>query len=166
MPSQIKIINTHLSGKEKSLFSIFSSKKLKSLKIAEVYNISKNLKNNQFKKTKELLYNPISQKYLDNENIHQSLRQFGKFNFVIEIRYLPGVTDNIGNTAQEIIRENLKDNKLSISIGSSLLFFIESKNKKIIQEIIDEESNPLIHFTKITSYSKYIQLEKQFKNIL
>ena len=165
MPSQIKIINTYLSGKEKSLIAIFSSNKLKNLKIADVYNISKNLKNSQFKKTKELFCNPISQKYLDTQNIQQSLKQFGNFNYVIEIRYLPGVTDNIGNTAEEIIRENLNDNKLSISVGSSSLFFVDTRYKKIIQEIINEESNPLIHYIKVTSYSKYIKLLQSNKKI-
>jgi len=165
VPNQIKIINTHLSGKEKSLFSIFSSTKLKNLKIVSVYNLSKDLHNNQFKKTTELLCNPISQKYLDNQNIQQLLSYFGKFNYVIEIRYLPGVTDNIGNTAQEIINEYLKDNKSSISIGSSLLFFIETKDNKIIQQIINEESNPLIHFTKVTLYIKYIKLLRSNKKI-
>ena len=41
----------------------------------------------------------------------------------------------------------------------------KSKNKKIIREIIDEESNPLIHFTKITSYSKYLKLLQLNKKI-
>ena len=44
MPSQIQILNTHLTGKEKSLIALFSRKKLANLKIAEAYNISKNLK--------------------------------------------------------------------------------------------------------------------------
>jgi len=157
VPSQIKIIHKHLSGKEKTLISLFSSKRLTGLKIAEVYNFSPNLQNKQFEKAKELLCNPISQKYLDSKNIYQSLKQFGKFKYVIEIRYLPGVTDNIGNTAQEIIRENLKDKKLSISIGSALLFFIDVKDKNIIQTIANEESNPLIHHISIISYSSYIK---------
>jgi len=157
VPSQITIINTHLSGKERILISLFSSKKLTHLKIAEVYNFYPNLQNKKFETARELLYNPISQKYLDSKNIHQSLKKFGNFKHVIEIRYLPGVTDNIGNTAQEIVRENLIDNKLSISIGSALLFFINAKDKNIIQTIANEESNALIHHVSITSYSSYIK---------
>ena len=79
----------------------------------------------------------------------QLLKQFGNFKYVIEIRHLPGVTDNIGNTAEEIIKENLNDNKLSISVGSASLFFVDTRYKKIIQEIINEESNPLIHYIKV-----------------
>ena len=157
MPNQIKILNTHLSGKEKSLISLFSSEKLTQLKIANVYNISTNLKTEQFERAKDLLCNPVFQTYLHGKNTHQLLKQFGNFKYVIEIRYLPGVTDNLGNTALEIIKENLKDKRLSISIGSALLFFLDTKDRNIIQAIANEESNPLIHHITIISYSAYIK---------
>ena len=157
MPSQIKILNTYLSGKEKSLISQFSFEKLTHLKIANVYNLSTNLKTEKFEQAKDLLCNPISQTYLQTNNIHQLLKQFGNFKYVIEIRYLPGVTDNLGNTASEIIKENLKDKKLSISIASALLFFLNIEDKNVIQVIANEESNPLIHHITIISYSTYIK---------
>ena len=69
MPSQIQILNTHLTGKEKSLITLFSRKKLANLKIAEVYNISKNLNESKFAKATKLLCNPISQLHIHAKNI-------------------------------------------------------------------------------------------------
>ena len=40
MPSQIQILNAHLTGKEKSLITLFSRKKLANLKIAEIRQFS------------------------------------------------------------------------------------------------------------------------------
>ena len=68
MPSQIQILNTHLTGKEKSLASMFSRKSLTSLKIADVFNMSSNLSEDQFKRATFLLCNPISQKLLHSKN--------------------------------------------------------------------------------------------------
>ena len=164
MPSQIKIFNTHSTGKEKSLISLFSSKKLLDLKIAQVYNISTNLPQNQFNKTINLLCNPISQKYFDSKNIQQTLKDFGKFRSVVEIQFLPGVTDNIGKTAEEIIKENLTNIKASLSVGSALLFFLDTIDNDIITTIVAEESNPLIHYINTYTYLEFIKKLKSNNN--
>ena len=54
-----------------------------------------------------LLTNPISQQIFTNVNINKVLKKFGNFSWILEIGYLPGVTDNLGNTATEIICERL-----------------------------------------------------------
>ena len=73
------------------------------------------------------------------------------------VRYLPGVTDNVGHTAEEIIRENLKNVKKSLSIGSALLYFLDTKEKNIIDAVAAENSNPLIHGITILSFKDYLK---------
>ena len=158
MPSQIQILNTHLTGKEKSLITLFSRKKLANLKIAEVYNISKNLNDGKFAKATKLLCNPISQLQIHAKNIKTILKKYGKFKWVIEVSYLPGVTDNVGHTAEEMIKENIKNVSTSFSVGSSLLFFLDTKDKKIIEAVAAEESNPLIHQISFFRFSEYIKI--------
>ena len=129
MPSQIQILNTHLTGKEKSLASIFFRKSLTSLKIADVFNMSSNLSEDQFKRATFLLCNPISQQLLHSKHTKKILEGYGQFKWVVEIRYLPGVTDNVGHTAEEIIKENLKNIKTSLSVGSAQLLFLNTSEK-------------------------------------
>ena len=165
MPSQIQILNTHLTGKEKSLIALFSRKKLANLKIAEVYNISKNLNEGKFAKATKLLCNPISQLQIHAKNIKTILKKYGQFKRVIEVSYLPGVTDNVGHTAEEMIKENLKNVTTSFSVGSSLLFFLDTKDKKIIEAVAAEESNPLIHQISFFRFSEYIKILQSNKKI-
>ena len=69
MPSQIRILNIHATGKEKSLTALFSKKKLSNIKIAEVYYISPELLIHQHATVSQLLSNPISQKNININNI-------------------------------------------------------------------------------------------------
>jgi len=157
MPSQIQILNIHSTGREKSLTALFSRKQLANLKITEAYYVSVNLSVQQFIQAGQLLCNPVSQQNLNAKNIIKILSAYGKFRWVIEVRYLPGVTDNVGHTAGEIIRENLKNVKKSLSIGSALLYFLDTKEKNIIDAVAAENSNPLIHGITILSFKDYVK---------
>ena len=165
MPSQIQILNTHLTGKEKSLAGVFSRKSLTNLKIADVFNMSSNLSEDQFKRAAFLLCNPISQQLLHSKNTKKILEEYGQFKWVVEIRYLPGVTDNVGHTAEEIIKENLKNIKTSPSVGSAQLLFLNTSEKRVVEAIATEQSNPLIHHIGILRYSEYLKRLRSDKKI-
>ena len=165
MLNQINILNIYETGREKSLSSMFSKKKLTKLKIVEVYNFSQILKQIDFDKAVSILCNPISQKYIDFDNTNSILKEFGKFKWVVEVSFLPGVTDNLGNTVKEIILENLKYNYPRFSTGSALFFLIDTKDKKIIEKIASEVSNPLIHNINIFSYTNFIKKIHSLKKV-
>ena len=163
MSSQIRILNIHATGKEKSLTALFSKKKLSNIKIAEVYYISPELPIHQHATVSQLLSNPISQKNLNINNIIDTLKQFGRFKWVIEVQYLPGVTDNIGRTVEEIIKDNLRNIKKTLSVNSALLYFLDTKDKHVIDVVASEQSNPLIHSINILSFKSFIK-KLRFKN--
>jgi len=165
MLNQIKILNIHQTGKEASISSMFFKKKLNKLKIVEVYNFNQTLKPIDFDKAVSMLCNPISQKYINFDNTNLILKEFGKFKWVVEVYFLPGVTDNVGNTVKEIILENLKYDYSRFSAGSALFFLIDTSDKKIIEKIASEVSNPLIHNINIFSYSNFIKKIQVFKKV-
>ena len=83
-----------------------------------------NVKNVNFNKISSILTNRVSQIVLTNNNYEKLLSNYGNFNWVIEIKFLPGVTDNIANTATEMIGENIKNYKNNFKVGSSKIFLI------------------------------------------
>lgn len=91
------------------------------------------------------------------------------FTYALEIGYLPGVTDNVGHTASEMLalcssrvpRENegLEDPRIrgeSNTVYSSRLYLIKGTvNKEDISNISSEISNSLIQRTHIKSAEEY-----------
>ena len=73
---------------------------------------------------------------------------------MLEINYLPGVTDNIASTTKEIINDNLKNEIKDFRVGSSKFFLLRGQRKEI-EKIAKKEANPLIQTIKIYSYSDY-----------
>ncbi len=119
----------------------------------EVYTINKDFKNHDLKKIASLLANPISQKYIldDYEN-------YLEFNFALEIGFLPGVTDNVANTAKESIEDLLKTKfENEESIHSSHLLFIKGKvNEDDVKKIGNSLANSLIQRIHIKSREKFV----------
>ena len=72
---------------------------LKSLQIADVYTLDKSLTKDQITKISEMLSNPVTQ---------TTKFKPSKFTWAIEIGFLPGVMDNVANTARETIEDLLK----------------------------------------------------------
>ena len=145
MHEQIYILNKFQTGREKNLQSFFGRNLIKNIKICDIYKFNKSLSSEDYLLTRELLHNPISQELFSKENINKIIKKFGTFPWVLEIGYLPGVTDNLGNTATEIVCEKLHFRQNDFKIRSSQLFLISTKNKSIIKNIAEEHSNSLIN---------------------
>ena len=157
MTKAIQILSKNLTGKENILIKETNSQ---TIKILDSYLFSQNIKNANFNKISSILTNKVSQIVLTNNNYEKILSNYGNFNWVIEIKFLPGVTDNIANTATEMIGENIKNYKNNFKVGSSKIFLIRG-NKKIAAQIAKKESNPLIHSIRIISYKKYLSYFKK-----
>ena len=149
MTKAIQILSKNLTGKENILIKETNSQ---SIKILDSYLFSQNIKKANFNKISSILTNSVSQIVLTNNNYEKILSNYGNFNWVIEIKFLPGVTDNIANTATEMIGDNITSYKKNFTVGSSNIYLIRG-NKDIAEKIAKKESNPLIHSISIISVS-------------
>ena len=126
--------------------------KIKAVKLVDVYTINKNLQFNQAQKIATSLINPVTEKALINQSFFPK-----NFSWAIEIGFLPGVTDNVGNTVKEGIEDLLKVKFCSSDgVYSSQLIFIDGQlEAKAIETISQNLINPLIQRVSVKSASQY-----------
>lgn len=119
----------------------------------EVYTINKDFKENELKKIAEILSNPVSQKFLINDYNKEI-----PFDFALEIGFLPGVTDNVANTARESIEDLLKTKfKDEESIHFSKMIFLKGRlSKKDVEKMGEGIHNGLIQRISIKSHEKFV----------
>ena len=155
MYRQIQVINKFKTGRERSLQSFFGRNIIKNIKICDIYMFIDMPSQKNYNLACELLSNPISQQTFTTENVDKVLKKFGNFSWILEIGYLPGVTDNLGNTAAEIICESLGYNKNDFKIHSSQALFLLTKTKSVIHDIANECSNSLINEITLKSLKDF-----------
>ncbi len=137
------------------------SNPIKELFFANSYTIDLALSKIQLEQVKCSLMNPI----LEESYVHpgKMLRKAEQkdFDWVIEIGYLPGVTDNVSNTVQENIKDLLKKKfKTSEGVYTSDIFYIKSRlSEGDIKKIAFSLHNPLIQSAKIKT-AKQFKAEK------
>ena len=157
MYSQIQILNKFKTGREKNLQSFFGKNLIRNIKICDIYRFNRNLNSNDYLVASELLSNPISQEVFPEKNVKETLKKYGKFSWVLEIGYLPGVTDNLGNTAAEIICEKFHFDQNDFKIKSSQLFLLLISNKSQLKDIAEEYSNSLVNRVILKSFNEFIE---------
>lgn len=139
-------------------------KKLKSLgfkvnavAVEDVYTIDKDLTPEQFKRVGESLVNPVIQDFRVKPG--NDREQVSRFNYAVEIGFLPGVTDNIGNTTREIIEDLLK---VKFSSGeavysSQLLLLKGVLSTKEIANLVNSLINPLIQRAHVKTHRQFLK---------
>jgi len=114
------------------------------------YLLEHNLPKEKLQKVASLLTNPL----LETASINTFPKHIpGNFNFAVEIGFLPGVTDNVGNTVQEIITDffHFKD-KTKVAAYSSKIFLIaDARTENEVKRIVGTLHNPLIERAAIMS---------------
>src|SRR3989344_192606 len=117
------------------------------VKKADSYLIDSNLSRTKLEKLAQALTNPILDEYsIDNLEV---LPPFGgrtsKFNYAIEIGFLPGVTDNVGHTVKEMAADllHLKNNS-DFHVYTSKIFFVKSRKLEDVKKYSLTLYNPLI----------------------
>lgn len=114
-------------------------------KRVDVYTINKKLSPTQQKKIAAALADPVIQKGVINKPLAPK-----KFSWAVEIGYLPGVTDNIGHTAGELIADLLKIQfKQDEGVYSSKVLFFDKKPN------VEELYNPLIQRVALKNFSQF-----------
>ncbi|UIP91894.1 phosphoribosylformylglycinamidine synthase [Wolbachia pipientis] len=116
--------------------------------------ISKELPSKLHEEICELFYNKVIQDcryYSYNENLEEVQYNFieSQAKWGLEISFLPGMTDNVGNTAKQIVREYLMskghiDESVSIKARSSKL--ILSQGGFPTEDDIKQEFNPITEY--------------------
>src|SRR3989344_2118320 len=99
--------------------------KLDRVELIDVYTLEAALDAAQVKRVAEILSNPVTQVFKINS--HHDIKNI---DWVIEIGFLPGVTDNVGNTATESVRDLLKDNSEKIKVYNSYILLLSGKLTK------------------------------------
>ncbi len=153
-----KIFRIEIDFNGKDSESVILENKFKSLglnitlKTSQVYTINYDFSDLQINKIADALHTPIVQKARINFPINE------KFDWALEIGFLPGVTDNVANTTAEIINDLLKIDIGRNKVFSSRSLFISGPITKTGGEMIANElTNPLINRFHIKSYNQYIQ---------
>lgn len=126
---------------------------VKNLKIVDVYTINKSFDFPTLEKIADALSNPVLQSFsIDQPQRHEA------FSHAVEIGFLPGVTDNTGHTAKEIIEDLLKVKfTADEDVYFSQLSIIEGGiSLQESQKIAESLSNNLIQRVQIKSYQQFV----------
>mgnify|MGYP001791534682 CR=1 FL=1 len=126
--------------------------------IIDRYTVDKNFSEKDLKIIASALSNPVTQNFIFRTETSQVTPK-KKFDYVIEIGFLPGVTENVAHTAKEIIEDKLKIKFAdSESVYTSQVTFLKGNvSKSDAQKITLSLHNPLIQRSHIKSYQEFIQ---------
>ncbi len=126
--------------------------------IIDGYTVDKSFSQNQLEQIAEKISNPVTQEYIFRTK-KSKVKPKKKFAYVIEIGFLPGVTDNVSHTVKEIIEDGLKV-KFGNGEGvytSQITFIAGGISKKDAEKIALSMHNPLIQRAHIKSYKEFIE---------
>jgi phosphoribosylformylglycinamidine synthase subunit PurSL len=152
---------------QKNLSNLDLSGNVSSVEIVDIYTIDKKFTDPQLKSIATILINPVIEwakiRIQNGKNVRndiliniQNLPE-KKFDYAIEIGFLPGVTDNVANTLKQSIEDHLKikfENSENVYSSQVLIISGEIKEKDVYK-IADSLSNPLIQRSNIKSASHY-----------
>ncbi|KKQ86749.1 MAG: Phosphoribosylformylglycinamidine synthase 2 [Parcubacteria group bacterium GW2011_GWF2_38_8] len=140
--------------------SLNISGKIKSVKIVDSYLVDSKLSGEEILESAKILTNPITEKFSVNEILNHA----GKFDYVVEIGYLPGVTDNVANTARETIVDLLhfknEEKNVNIKVYTSKVFIISGKlPPSDVRKIASSLYNPLIERAYVASFRELVKIK-------
>lgn len=152
------VFDSRAAIRKKKFSHIVSSKKISNIVLLDVYTVDKKLSDNELKTLASSLCNPVTQAfYLRSSKTKSSHVSPQNFDWAIEIGYLPGVTDNVSHTVEEIARDLLNVPFLNGErVYTSQVTFIEGKlTNKEIEELTNSLYNPLIQRAHIKSRKQF-----------
>ncbi len=159
MPSET-IHRIEIDTKEQGSEAQVLEKKLAALghqvkaRISKAYTLRQDFTAEQLEKVAAALHNPVAETARINEPSTLA------FDWALELGFLPGVTDNVANTATEII-----DDLLSMRLGrnrvfsSKVLFLTGALSREEVENMARELINILIERYHIKSNTEYKQEE-------
>ncbi len=156
MPHRIevgfRVSDTRASARTTQLAQLSFGNALKEVFIVDVYTLDKDFSDEDLQKIGSALANPVLQDFSVDEAY-----SVPEFDWAIEIGFLPGVTDNVGHTAQEIT-ENLLDVEFDgqEAVYSSQITYVKGDlTREQAQEIGESMANKLIQRITIKSSDEW-----------
>ncbi len=145
------IPDTRVKVRKKQLESMGFLGKVADIKLVDVYALEIDLQTENSKKVASMLSNPVFQE----GNINGPLAP-EKFDYALEIGFLPGVTDNVGNTTRESIEDLLKTQLPGQAAYTSQVMFLSGDLSREDALCIGESvANPLIQRIHVKSYDEF-----------
>ncbi len=149
-----KVRDARAETKKNQFNSLHLKGKINDVQVLDSYTIDANIKSEALSKIASALTNKILE-----ESTIGKLNIKNKFDWILEIGFLPGVTDNIGTTTRETIEDLLK---LKFKSGEAVYFsqiFILSGNitKEEVEKIGQTLHNPLIQRIRIKSRNEFLK---------
>lgn len=144
MPQRIEVYTLAEDGRATALQKRFSKLgKTVSVRIADVYTLENDIKDPaNLNALMKAFVNPVTQKAVVRTEGQIGENPAGDYDWALEIGYLPGVTDNIGHTASELMGLTLKDSQ---PVYSSQVILLKGKlEQKDVDALAASLSNPLI----------------------
>jgi len=161
MTTRIEISSRGFDARAKTLQKKLQGlgyKNITDLWIIDGYTVDKSFSQNQLIAIASKLSNPVTENYVFHaKNSREKSKK--KFSFVIEIGFLPGVTDNIAHTAKEIIEDKLKIKfSQTEDVYTSQIIFLAGKiSNEDAKNIALSLHNPLIQRSYIKSYAEFVK---------
>ncbi len=145
-----KISDTRAEIRKKEINSVGFAGKVDDIQLVDVYTIEREFKKAELERIKSMLTNPVFQ----DGKVDDAFKP--EFNYAIEIGFLPGVTDNVGNTTREGISDLLKVEIVGQAAYYSQLMFLSGKlTREDAQNVGELFANPLIQRIHIKSYEEF-----------
>ncbi|MEI7433600.1 MAG: AIR synthase-related protein [Methanomicrobiales archaeon] len=121
------------------------------LNLVEVYTIATNLGDFSASELEQIglqLINPVVQEFLVDTPT------MADFDYAIEVGFLPGVTDNVGTTARQTIRDFFPG--AEVAVYTSQLFFVSGKlSPELLQKLAATLANPLVNRVHVKTRQEY-----------
>src|SRR3989344_2005604 len=144
------VSDTRAEVKKKELDSIGFSGKVDDVQIVDIYTVEGDLPKVDLDRVRDMLVNPVFQEGRVNDSFKP------RFDYVVEIGFLPGVTDNVGNTVREGISDLLKrELNGQIAYSSQLMFLSGDLTREDAQRIGESLANPLIQRIQVKSQEEF-----------
>ncbi len=132
-----------------TLKSRFPESGLTAAFLAQVYTVDAALSPDEIETAAKRLANPLTERWVCG-----NIPEPDAYAFAIEIGYLPGVTDNVGRTAQETIEDAIgRKFAEGEHVYTSILLFLQGNiSERDVQAYAKELHNPLIQRATVFPY--------------
>jgi len=145
------IEDTRAQVRKRELKSNFP-RKINDVQLIAIYTIDYDLNPTQLQRVSLMLSNPVFQEARTDVTIPPK-----KFDYAVEIGFLPGVTDNVGNTTRESIEDLLGVNFSSqVAYSSQLMFLSGDLTQEDARKVGESIANPLIQRIQVKSYHEFM----------
>ena len=124
---------------------------LQDIFLVDAYTLDANLPEQKITRISQMLTNPVTQQ----ATIHQPITP-SKFDWAIEIGYLPGVTDNVSHTVKEGIEDLLRRPYTNGVYTSQVTFLTGNFTRDEVNHIAESLANPLIQRIHIFNPEEYM----------